>query len=244
MDDPAPTEPFPQSATATDTASTTTTKPDFGRGFWPARHRRNLRDAGWGRVWSPMSQVLPCLKPKNLEHCGKAYPKSIREFLHCELVGRPKLPRLNHLPFTQFVGSDLLPVKLPTFLDFILHVLGSRSKPQMVRVDTRWIVTSRAVVKNTQTGRNWTLGNNPRSSRRNQPLAVPALNRTISMRVKSCRPNPTGISFVDLSPKSCWEILGKTLRSQVLRRNLNHSCSFNAVRVTGPTAFSIVNPRR
>lgn len=132
-----------------------------------------------------------------------------------------------------------------TLGSLVVHVLGMRSKPKVVWINARWVVSVWAIVKNVYAFRNWPTVKNPRS-----PVSVNF--RLLSFLVKPAvsgplaraNPQPTRFGLFNLLPKSFREALGKTLRSQILGRNLDHSSVTNAVRVTGPAAFIVVKPTK
>lgn len=186
-----------------------------------------------------MSAIIPHLKPDNLEHCPQGYPEFIRENLHRPSPRCVQLPCFIGLRLSQFVVSNFFPVKVPTFVNFIVRVVLIRSKPKMVGVYARRIV---ALMANTQTPRNWTVMQYPRRPRcRYNAAFVPFVKASVVPSLRCTRPKPTRFRLVHFGPKPLRKRWGKTLRSEIIDRNFNHSSESNAVRVTGPAAFLVVN---
>lgn len=54
--------------------------------------------------------------------------------------------------------------RLRVFYRRIRHVVAVRSKPQMFRVATGWVISTWTIMENVQTIRNWSIGYFPRHS--------------------------------------------------------------------------------
>lgn len=108
-------------------------------------------------------------------------------------------------------------------------VLSYRSKPKVVWIYARSIITIRAVVKYAQSGRNRTSVKYPRRDMRtNQSIGCSTLCNDPVSKVLVCgSPKPTRFSLSDLLPEAFRKGFGKTLRSQVCGSNLDyfHWCS-------------------
>lgn len=180
--------------------------------------------------------MSPSLKSNDLEHGCETYSKPVGKLLHGELASCVKLSRSTDLLISQLVGSNLFAVKLPSFLNLVLHVGCSCSKEKMLGINTRRVVSSGAIMKHTKTIWNRANVQNPRSPRRYCHTSKPGVNATVSF-VRASRPNPTRIGFIDFRPKPARECFGKTLRSQILRSNLSSHSLVCADRVTGPSAL-------
>lgn len=143
---------------------------------------------------------------------------------------------INNLLADQLVSAVKFAATLASdvtaFANAILHVFGKRSFVKMIGPNTARIIT---MMTGVQMGSPWTNSQNPGSNMRpNQPLEwIASLNFPISPMAQCCRPNPTvsqmghmlwnRTTLINLRPKPLWECFRKTLRSQVLRSNLNHS---------------------
>lgn len=124
------------------------------------------------------------------------------------------------------------------FRDFVQCVFSIVSKVQMSRIHTVFHVFLRTVVQNIKSLGNLAVVKQPRSSVGRNPVARSKLvYRTIPVGVDTPNPQPTRFGLFHLCPKSLREGLGKSLRSKVINRNLDHSQFVNAARVTGPAAF-------
>lgn len=94
----------------------------------------------------------------------------------------------------------------PIFLCAVPHVVGLRTDQQMVRIDTSWRVAS---MKNLHFGWNGTVRQNPRDAMGIQiatetwPLrAIEILKSTVAFIVDAGLPQPTGMCFQNLRPKT------------------------------------------
>lgn len=107
----------------------------------------------------------------------------------------------------------------------IVGILLVSSKPKMARVHTRRVVSLGTIMEHKKPTWYWPEVDNPTSSVcHDLTTASVALSEIpISSFVSVASPQPAAIRFVDLRPKPCRERFRKTLRSQVLRSNLDHS---------------------
>lgn len=136
--------------------------------------------------------------------------------------------------------SSLLSVCGLALRMLVSHIINVASKPQMVRVNTRLVVSIRAIVENIYSTRNWTTVQNPRRPMRppvSSGVLYPSGNRSVST-INRSGPNPTGVCLFNIRPEALWKRFGKTLRSQVLGRNLGtHTVSFCASGLLARRAF-------
>lgn len=108
-----------------------------------------------------------------------------------------------------------------SFLDHIFHVVLLGSKPKMIWVHTKRIVTVWAVVKN-ERGFVWnfTSAKNPtRSVCQYWSRFVFGTNQPISLVVPVGCPKPTRSRLGDFTPKPFWKCWGQSLRRKIFRGN-------------------------
>ncbi len=185
--------------------------------------------------------MLPCFEIHQTVRGHKADSKSCSKLLQSEIPGAPKPSCLFDGFRSEFVTVHLFSAKLSALLYLILHVFSSVTKPQVFGINASRIISRWAIMQNALAFWYWPKVKYPRGSRGNEnPHSYAAIDVTVSHFAGAGSPQPTGLGFSDFAPKSFWECSGKTLRSQILRRNLDHSSITNAVRVTGPAAFLAV----
>lgn len=165
-----------------------------------------------------------------------AYGHSFRERLSQFLY---RLPR-EFVPWIVFASGRSR--SRASLMMSVVTILCAGSKPEMRRINARRIVPVWTVVKHAKSKWNGSFVENPRSPgcmNWRGRVSNSSCNLSIATRIFRCRPNPARFSFSNLVPESFWECWRKSLLCKVIGRNLDHNSSFNAVRVTGPAAFSL-----
>lgn len=109
------------------------------------------------------------------------------------------------------------------FGDHISNIILRRAKPQMRWIYARRNVSAGTIMKNKDSLWNFPKVQKPANSVSQERLAIAQIeNKTVSeLNSVSC-PEPTGIGHMNFGEKPANDICGKTLRRQVLRRNLCH----------------------
>lgn len=138
----------------------------------------------------------------------------------------------------------------PPFGVHVGIILLDCSEPEMVRINTQSVITSRAIVKNAQSVGDWPDVNNPRDSMCSSKntvagfIANSCIDCSIPFAINRCSPQPTRFSFLNVLPKALHDGWGKVLRGEVFRRNLNHSLSFAAYGLRILRGIFIINKSR
>jgi hypothetical protein len=113
----------------------------------------------------------------------------------------------------------------------------------MVRINARRIISVRAIMLNLFSVWNRTIMKQPRGAVGGNCCASSAsVNMAVPPGIFGRSPQPTPVCFADLGPESGWESSRKTLRGEVLGRNLDHSVSCVRLGLLALLDASIFNP--
>lgn len=178
--------------------------------------------------WSASARRIALLPANSRNHISDAGSRNSKHSSK-SLVGASSCGVKDFNIFNIILAELYRSAKLHAFVHCINGIVSMITKPQMLRMYARSIISIGAVVENAFIFRNWTKVNNPTGSM-GQDLSVLAdacgnspisFLQTVGKAIT--RPKPTGIRLVNFLPESFWKRFGKTLRSQVLSRNLDHS---------------------
>jgi len=197
-------------------------------------HHIVIKSAGVGLA---LILTSPCLKIQDSRYGALTDSESISKNSQSVLITNGP-DNINFGP-GEFVHPVAFPKRRMPFSAGVPIIVPARSCPQMIRMDTSPVVASRAVVKDTKSLKNGTKVQNPTRTM-GVLVAVsflPSANSAVPIAVNSSSPNPTRLGFSDLGPKAFKEGWGKPLRSQVLRRNLDHTVSFCPFGLLAQRAF-------
>lgn len=130
----------------------------------------------------------------------------------------------------------------------IFGVLGISPKPKVGWIYTVRAIAIGAIMKHTNALWDWSKMQHPTCSMGEQDVMATNATTTGKLSISLpcfsavASPEPATGSDVDLSKEAIGEVVGKALRSEVVRSNFQHSV-YSAVRVTGPAAFFIMRIR-
>lgn len=157
--------------------------------------------------------------------------------------------------FSLFIGQFSIPTVLSkicsspgvpsSFIPHISNVFLVGSKPEVGWIDAPRTISIRTIVADAKTVWNWTKMQNPRCFVRENGCAsinpYPSIRISVSQILRSfgAGPQPAGIRKSDLGKKPFWEVFGKTLRSQILGRNLLHRQFVCGCGLLAPAASSL-----
>ncbi len=130
---------------------------------------------------------------------------------------------------------------IPAFSYFIIGVILMISKPEVCRIYAGRTVSVGTVVENEHTGWDRPEVQNPRSSVGQYLISAWGANPDCSVATVNCicRPQPARFSHSNLTEKPFWKVFRKTLRAQVISRNLDHSSVLCAFGLQARRAFSL-----
>lgn len=152
-----------------------------------------------------------------VSRCGR-YGKSSCKFTSSRLCRSIKFPQSLCLRLAEFCHRVIFAVEARRWTAATLALLVGvvfqySAQPKVLRIDTRRIVATGAVVQNTETVRNCPAVNQPAYAMRlNRNVAFCTSAHTpVALRVQRAFPQPTEIGFLDKPPESINEIFRQPL---------------------------------